>query len=302
MKQYLVAGMVNVESTVKVDGFPLEYMPITYSDFDIVAGVSGGAYNVGKALTVLGDKVELVSMIGNDLPGKMVREQLKEDGIPDSNVMTILKETPQSVILYDKGRKRQIFCDLKEMQKVDFDEKKFMSVVKNADMVVFQNSNFCRPFLKEVKESGKTIAASVHALEEVRDKYNSDFMECADILFISDNNLEEDPYDFITKIEKKYKNKIIILGCGEKGALLYVKKDKFIGSFPSVKTREVVNVLGAGDALFSAFLHFYGKTENPYTSLKKAILFSSYKIGAAGSAYGFITEDQIDQYYPIIWK
>lgn len=302
MGTFLVAGLVNVEATVNIGAFPLEYIPITYSNYDIVTGASGGAYNVGKALKVLGDDIRLLSLIGNDMSAELVKAQLEEDGISGEYLLPALKETAQSVILYDRKSKRQIFCDLKEVQETEYDEGKLNKALKGVDLVVIQNSNFCRSFLEVAKKENKTIAANVHALLDSDDKYNKDFMKQADILFLSDNNLEQKPYDFIMEVQKKYQNEIIVLGCGAQGAMLFVKKDNFIGQFPAVKTREIVNVLGAGDALFSAFLHFYHKTGNPYHAIKYAILFSSYKIGTAGSANGFMTEEKLEQYFPIIWK
>lgn len=302
MNKVVIAGMVNLESSVRVPSLPVSFTPILYSSYDINSGVSGGAYNVGKAMSILGDDVRLVSIVGSGKSSWLVKEQLKEDEINDEYISYRLKETPQSVILYDHSGTRQIFCDLKELQEVEYDKKTFLKAIDDVEMVIFQNSNFCRPFLELSRAAGKTIAANVHALNYLHDKYNTDFMKYADILFLSDDLLQTDPYAFIMEIKEQFRNEIIVLGCGEKGALLYVKKDNFIGQFPAVKTREIVNILGAGDALYSAFLHFYQKTGNPYYSIKNAILFSSYKIGTAGSANGFMTEAQLEQYYPIIWK
>ena len=52
----------------------------------------------------------------------------------------------------------------------------------------------------------------------------------------------------------------------------------------------VVNTIGAGDALFSAFIHFYNGSQDPYEALRKAIVFASYKIGEAGAAEGFLDQ------------
>ncbi len=54
-----------------------------------------------------------------------------------------------------------------------------------------------------------------------------------------------------------------MIGLGEKGALLAVRKDNVIERVPAVTTRKVINTIGAGDALFSAFLHSYQRTKNP---------------------------------------
>jgi ribokinase len=58
-----------------------------------------------------------------------------------------------------------------------------------------------------------------------------------------------------------------------------------------------VNTIGAGDSLFSSFLHFYLKSKDPYLAIRKAIVFAGYKIGTAGAAEGFLTEVEVDKLY-----
>jgi ribokinase len=82
---------------------------------------------------------------------------------------------------------------------------------------------------------------------------------------------------------------------GERGALLAVRRDGFIGQIAAVSSRPVVNTIGAGDALFSAFLHFYRATAAPYASIERAVTFASYKIGASGAAQGFLDAAALEQ-------
>ena len=64
MKKILVSGLVNTETTTAVRGFPIQYYPIDYTFFGVNTAVSGVAFNLSKALTVLGDEVRLISMTG----------------------------------------------------------------------------------------------------------------------------------------------------------------------------------------------------------------------------------------------
>jgi hypothetical protein len=45
-----VEGLINVESSLKISGFPLEYYPIDYPFFGIQTNVSGNGINIAKAL------------------------------------------------------------------------------------------------------------------------------------------------------------------------------------------------------------------------------------------------------------
>jgi sugar/nucleoside kinase (ribokinase family) len=58
-----------------------------------------------------------------------------------------------------------------------------------------------------------------------------------------------------------------------------------------------VNTVGAGDALFSAFLHYHCKGFSSLEALKRAQIFASAKITANGGGLGFAEESKIDEYY-----
>lgn len=302
MSKVLVTGIVNMEMTVKVAGFPIPYVPIEYSTNSIRSVVSGSGFNIAKAMQVLEDEVELLSIIGIDQAGRAVKAELLKSEIGIQYVESSMKTTPQSVVLVDGQHQTQIFCDLKDIQELKYNLKTYKKAIADKDLVVIGNSNFCRPFLQITKKEEKKIAVNVHAITTIDDKYNKEFMKYANILFIGDDYLDSDPYEFVKKVAATYHNEIIILGRGAKGAILYVKDENFIGEFPAVKTREIISTAGAGDALFSAFLHFYLKKQNPYMAIKSGILFASYMIGSVGSSKGFLAETQIEQYYPIIWR
>lgn len=293
MSKILVSGLINIETTLKVDSFPIQYEPVKYSYFGINSSVSGVGYNVAKALTVLGNKVNLMSIVGKDIFGAVIKKTLSSHKITPKYVIESMKNTPQSVIIFDKKGKRQINTDLKFIQNEVYPEDKFTEAVKDSSMAVLCNINFSRPHLTKAKKAGKIIATDIHAVSNVNDRYNGDFMKYADILFLSDEKLPCAPQEFAKKLMNKFGNGIIVIGLGKKGVLLCVKKDNFMEKIPAVKTRKVINTIGAGDALFSAFIHFYNKTKNPYLSIKKALVFASYKIGANGGAEGFLTEKEI---------
>ena len=186
----LVSGLLNTETTTAVRGFPIEYYPIDYAFFGVNTAVSGVAFNLAKALTTLGDRVRLTSMTGRDFAASYVRNALGELGIGTQYVLPKLQQTPSSVVLYDPAGKRQIYCDLKDIQDqaYEFDA----AVLDGIDLVAACNINFNRPLLHLAKKAGKIIATDVHVLSDIHDGYNREFMEHADILFLSDESVGED--------------------------------------------------------------------------------------------------------------
>lgn len=292
MSNILISGLVNTETTVKVRQFPINYYPIDYPFFGVSTAVSGVAYNILKALRTLGDQVRFLSMTGKDFPAEYIKQELKDNEVETSFVKPCLKETPSSVVLYDGEGKRQIYCDLKDIQETSYCFPD--SICNGADLVVACNTNFNRELLQVAKAAGKPIATDVHVLSNIHDEYNRDFLQAADILFLSDEGIGEDYRPFLTELEHTYGTQIIVLGRGKKGAAMYMRaEDRFV-ELPAVQVGPVVNTVGAGDALFSSFVHYYAKGLPPVEALMRAQFFASAKIGVSGASKGFITEEQID--------
>ncbi|OQY42959.1 MAG: carbohydrate kinase family protein [Anaerolineaceae bacterium 4572_78] len=295
MNSILVAGLINIETTLQIEMFPLNYNPANYPFFGINTSVSGVGYNVAKALTVLGHQVKFLSAIGTGMHAQLVREILKTDNISDDYILDSACQTAQSVILYDKIGQRQIHVDLKDIQEIIYPQTSFEQAMKGCDLLALCNVNFTRPFLSQVEESDTLVATDVHAISNLEDKYNRDYMQRADILFMSDELLPISPEAWAKAIFKRYNPSIVVIGLGRDGALLGVQSDDFIKRFSAVYTRPIVNTIGAGDALFSAFLHSYLRCKNPYHAIKKAIVFASYKIGVTSAADGFLTAEELEQ-------
>jgi ribokinase len=293
----LVSGLINVEVTLRVDGFPIEYTPVRYPFFGVQGTVSGVGYNIAKALTTLGDRVRLLSIIGQDLAGRSSCEALAADGIGQDFVVDTAPHTARSVILYDGEGRRQINVDLKDIQERTYPQAQFERAVEGCDMAVLCNVNFSRPLLHQIRELGIPIATDVHTIGDLEDDYNQDFMAAADVLFMSDEALPLPPEEWIQAVMERYRPQVAVIGLGAEGALLAVREDDFVGRVPAACTRPIVNTIGAGDALFSAFIHFYHRTRDPYESLCKAVVFASYKIGEAGAADGFLDEAGLNALY-----
>ncbi|HPH95803.1 MAG TPA: carbohydrate kinase family protein [Anaerolineaceae bacterium] len=288
----LVAGLINIETTLKIDGFPIAYDPVRYPFGGVNSTVSGVGYNLAKSFTRLGNEVNFLAMIGKDLAGQTVMAALEADRLPSDHIRDQLSKTPQSVILFDGNGKRAINVDLKDIQEQTYPPEIADKLLRNCDLAALCNINFSRPMLKQARGLGKWVATDVHALSDLTDDYNRDYMAAADILFLSDERIPTTAEDFARQILNKFGNEIVVIGMGGKGALMAVRRDGFIQRFPAVYTRPVVNTIGAGDALFSSFLHFYLKTHNPYEAIRLAIIFASYKIGTTGAAEGFLTEEE----------
>lgn len=290
-----VAGLTNVEINLKTDKFPLEYMPVCYPCFGVDVSTSGVAFNVAKALNTLGSDVALLTLGAEDSLSSMVNKDLQALNLKECRKIDNLKETPQSVNVYDTSGRRRIFCDLKDIQECSFDIETAVSVIRNSDAAVLCNINFARPMLSVAKEAGVPIVTDVHVLSNPEDEYDMDFFKAADVLFLSNEDIKGEERGFIRKLAKLYKNlDVIVVSMGADGAMLYHRSADNVKHLPAVKPSKIVNTIGAGDALLSAFTHFrFTRKLSAEESLTMAQKFASIKIGVSGAANGFATEAEL---------
>jgi len=298
----LVAGHINIETTLKIDEFPISYQPVRYPFHGVRTTVAGVGLNIAKALTTLDSDVRLLSLIGQDTSGALVRQTLQDLHIDDTYVQSEIEETGQSVILYDEDGKRAIYTDLKNIQDTAYPLEVAEQALDDCDLAILCNINYTRPLLKVAQDKGIPIATDVHTISSLDDDYNRDYMQSANILFMSDEALPMPPEDWAKVVQDEFDTEIVVIGLGGEGALLAVKSENYVGRIPAVQTRPIVNTIGAGDSLFSAFNHVYAQTQNPHEAIRKATLFASYKIGERGAAEGFLSAEQLQEYYDQMYK
>lgn len=298
MARILVSGSTNIETTIQIDGFPLDYFPVRYPFFGLGTTVSGVGFNVAVALHTLGNSVKFLSLVGRDVNSAIVRDALTERGIYHGHVISALAQTAQSAILYAPDGRRQIHVDLKDSQSVPYPLERFEAALASCEVAVLCNINYSRPFLSRAHQAGKLIATDVHAISSLDDDYNRDFMANADLLFMSNEHLPTLPDAWAREVFGRYEAvQIVVIGLGHEGAFLAVRQDNAYQHIPAVLPRPLVNTIGAGDSLFSAFVHEYARNRNPYEAIRRAVVFAGYKIGANGGAEGFLTEAGLANLY-----
>lgn len=293
MSNFLVCGLTNLETTVQVDGFPIGYFPVRYVGDGVRATASGVGFNVARAMTMLGNDVRFLSLLGDDVSGRMCREEILAAGVDDSDIITVKGGTAHSAILVGPDGRRQINLDLRKMQESLFPVDRFAAAVRDVELAVLCNINFSRPLLFEAKKRGKIIASDLHALGSLDDEYNRDWLENADILFMSHENLSCSPEEFAEELLGRFPARILVIGLGSAGALL-AERGSPTRLLPAVTPRPVVNTIGAGDALFSAFLDGWLRSGGAAQALSRAVYYAGWKIGENGGAAGLLTAAELD--------
>jgi acarbose 7IV-phosphotransferase len=296
MSHILISGLVSLETSVLVEGFPVTYVPSRGALFGVKSGLAGIGYNLSKALATLGDTPHLVSMLAPDLLGGYVRQVLVNDGIPTGFVTGQLSETPQSAVLHDPEGRRTIFVDPKDSIEQHYPEDLFFQALSGCLMAVLGQVRFSQPLLGLARQAGVPVACDIQTNTSFDHPYTQSYLASASILFASAEGLPSPPEDWAQRALNDYNPQVVVIGLGTEGALLAVRQTGQMQRFPAVYTRPVVNTLGAGDALFSAFIHFHCAGFSPAEALARAMVFASYKIGESGATRGFLTDSEVSEW------
>jgi sugar/nucleoside kinase (ribokinase family) len=294
MARILVSGHINLETTVRIDGFPLLYNPVNYPFDGVQSRVAGVGFNIARALRTLGHDARLVSIIGTDEVGQLVRSTLRLDGILDDVVLAAMPETAQSVILYDPQGRRQIHTDLKSVQDCVIPADVLEAALDGVNAVVACNINYSRPLLALARAQGIPVVTDLHAICDLSNPYDTDFLQGAEIVFFSHERLSAPMESMVSQLFSSYPVRWVVVGMGDRGASL-ASRGGSIRHVPAVRTRQIVSTIGAGDALLSGFVHGFVSGLEPLAALERGVVFASWKIGVAGAAEGFLKADALEQ-------
>lgn len=304
----VVVGSINLETTLQVDGFPLDYFPVRYPFHGISSRVSGVGYNLAKALQTLSRgsdgpseagllPVRFATLVASDPPGLLIQQTLAESGLDSPAVIRCLEHSPQSVVLYDPQGRRQIHTDLKDLQTQTYPPEVFEGLLDGCRLAIITNINYARPLLALARARGVPVACDVQAIRSLDDEYNQDFMKSADILFMSHEQIPSSPQQWASQVQARFGTPLVVIGLGSQGALLLDRKQGQMAHVPAAASRPVVSTVGAGDALLASFVHAYGLGQDPLTALRKAVVFAGHKIGERAASQGFLDHAALELLY-----
>ena len=289
-----IAGLYTLETNLRTQGFPQCYTPVEFPFHGIVQGHSGVGLNISIALTRLGHQARLATLLGPDDAGDHFVAALPRYGLTAEFISRATAATSQSVILVAPDGMRQAHCDLKDLQTSVYPQDQVTPLLAGAALAVICNINFARPLLAQAKAQGLAIATDVHVLGDFDDDYNAEFMVAADILFLSHERLPCSPEQAVRELRQRYDPRILVIGLGSDGALLSERGEPLFLA-PAIAPRGIANTIGAGDALFSAFIDQTLRGQDARTALRRATLYAGWKIGENGAPLGMLDEHDFAQ-------
>ncbi|WP_041939109.1 MULTISPECIES: carbohydrate kinase family protein [Frankia] len=292
MPDVVVAGVVNVQQTVPVDGFPVAYAPVRYATGRLRLAVSGVGLNVARTLDALGTPASLATLVGNDPAGTVIRAELRRLGLlgapgedePDDRGAGVLPtaNSAMSPVLVDPRGTRQVHTDLADLATARYPPSVFRDLLAGARLAVLTTAGFVRDLIGVAQAVGVPIAVDVQTIVDAHDAYSRPWLAAATIVFCSAERLAASPADTAAALLSRYPAQIVLVGMGGDGCLLAVR-DRPPCHLPARAPHGVLDTTGAGDALCAGFLHYWLTTGDPDAAARRAVLVAGCAVGSAGT-------------------
>lgn len=252
--EVVVVGNAGIDTNVYLYGADIDWsVEANFTENLDYVGQAGGY--ASRSYARLGRRVAFIGTVGDDWQGRFVRAELERDGVDLRGLALDPSGTARSInIMYGDGRRKN-FYDGKGHMTFEPDIASCRSVIRGARLVHFNIPNWARRLLPVAREEGVTIAVDLQDIISLEDAYRRDFIEQADILFVSAAN-HGDPSSLIRRLTADRPGLVVVSGMGNQGCAL--GKSEAIHFFPAVALPEaVVDTNGAGDALAVGFLDSY---------------------------------------------
>lgn len=251
----VIVGIANLQTSVPVEAFPVEYQPSRYLPGRIVTSVGGVGFNVARVLAGLGGSVSLAAPLGSDVPARAILAEAERLGLRTHLCTDTLAHTPRSVVLHAPDGRRQINTDLDGALTTSFDASLFASEVAGADAAVLGNLDFSRPFLPIARDLGVPVVVDLQDVAGPDNPYDQDFL-AADILVMSHERLTSPPHEFLRDLSARSTARLMVLTLGAAGSLALTADDTGPWHTPAMDVGPLANTTGAGDSFTAALTHY----------------------------------------------
>ncbi len=284
----LVVGNIGLETSLRLTS-PLPDAS-SYQPHKLELGVSGVGFNVAYALQTLSTNVRLASVVGADTVGDFLLTEMRKLEI-DTSYLHIGQRTARSLVVSDASGARHVHTDLGGVKGADYPLERFDAALGGCALAVLSNIGYSRPLLARALSAGIPISTDLHAIRDLNNPYDQDFLAAATLLFFSGEHLTN-AHQTVAEARRRFDPEVIVVGLGAEGALLS-ERGRDTLHVPAFLAPQIVSTVGAGDALHAAFCHFWLQGEVPEQALRFACAFAAQKIRSGQGGQGFVSEAEV---------
>lgn len=296
MKKVFVSGGVSFNSVITLDEFP-QAVPQTIHHCDFIESI--GNTGAGKALTLskLGFHTTLHALIGNDSFANKIRTYLEVPNLKFIADIDLNGTERHLNILNKRGERISIFIN-PSSDEPNIAYNYLESFMSKADFVVINISNYSRNLLPICARLGKAIWTDLHDYDG-KSSYHQEFIDAADFIFLSSDNLPE--YKDFMQIQIESGKKLVVCTHGKKGATALTADKKWI-QLPAISSYKMINTNGAGDSFFSGFLFGFSRGYSVEKSLQFATLVAGLCVTSTSITYESLTTELIENEFQRLYK
>jgi sugar/nucleoside kinase (ribokinase family) len=291
----VVVGNVGVDTNVYAPGSGIDFSVESYFTENIDYVGQAGGY-AGRGYAQLGKRTAFIGYVGDDHGGRFIHEEFARDGIDTNALFVDPGGTSRSInFMYEDGR-RKSFYDGKGHMHLQPDLDVCAAILAESRLAHFHIPNWARLLLPAVRELGLTIACDIQDVVAVGDAYRQDFVDYADILFLSAAN-HPDPTALMEVYLQAKPEQIVVVGMGAAGCAAGTQEG--IRFFPPVEVEApVIDTNGAGDGLAVGFLSsFVLDGYDLSDSVHRGQIAARYTCTQKASSSSLITPERLDRYF-----
>jgi sugar/nucleoside kinase (ribokinase family) len=239
----VVVGNAGIDTNVYLPGpVQLDHETEYTSNLDGVGQAGGYA---ARGFARLGYRTAFLGFVGDDVLGRWLLDELGADGVDTSHVLVDPAGTNRSVNLMSPDGRRHSFFDGKSHLTIVPDVGAWEAVLGGAKVVHFSIPNWARLLLPAARAAGAVVSVDVQDVHDVGDPYRRDFLDAADVVFLSSANLP-DPLAAMEAVHRA--GRIVVCGLGPRGCAVRSDEGRREYGAPSLPD-PVVDTNGAGDSL-----------------------------------------------------
>lgn len=276
MRRVLVAGHVNRDVTLVVDSLPAADEEAEIHDRH--RGGGGSAANVAAGLAGLSVPASLLGSVGDDEPGRLVREELAERGVDVDGIATVPGDTSTKYLLVADGDVAVLGMDgVNEALGPEDVERADVADVEHVHLTG-QRGATAERLADLAVDAGCTV--SLDPGRRAGDREFDGVIERADVVFGTDREVEAlfDGEPTAAAADSEGEGPLVVATSGAGGATCYCDEPVAHDGFDV----DVADTSGAGDAFVAGFLSVWLEDES---DLGRAL--------AVGNACGAIASREI---------
>lgn len=296
MKKILVLGGTSFDSIISLKNLPNpEPQTIHYAPFHETIGSTGAGK--GLNLTKLNVKNTLHSIIGQDVYGDKIVNTLEADGV---NFIYDIdpKGTERHVNLMDEHGGRISIFITQSSYELPLNMVRLEEEIKSCDIVVLNILGYTKQLIPLIKKYNKPVWTDLHDYT-VGNPYHEEFIDIADYVFVSSDNMKDYKPIMEKWIEKG--KELVVCTHGKDGSTALTKDNRWIET-PIIKDYKFKDANGAGDSFFSGFLYYYLKDKSIDECLKAGTICAGLCISSNELAFQELNEELLNKEYEKYFK